>query len=98
MKTAMQEFLDYMKEYNMILVKEGIEPNLLIKMLQHKAEKLLEKEKEQIKEAWYNGGVNGMGLFETNTGEEYYNETYFQQEDKTFKQKSKWTSVDNTKH
>jgi hypothetical protein len=37
-----------------------------------------EREKEQIKEAWYNGGVNGMGLFETNTGEEYYNQTYNQ--------------------
>jgi len=68
--------------------------NVIKKQVEH----LLEKEKEQIKEAWYNGGVNGMGLFETNTGEEYYNETYFQQEDKTFKQKSKWTSVDNTKH
>ncbi len=33
-------------------------------------------EKEQIKDAWYNGGVNGMGLFETNTGEEYYNKNY----------------------
>jgi hypothetical protein len=33
-------------------------------------------EKEQIKNAWYNGGVNGMGLFETNTGEEYYNKNY----------------------
>jgi hypothetical protein len=33
-------------------------------------------EKEQIKEAWYNGGTNGMGLFETNTGEEYYNKNY----------------------
>jgi hypothetical protein len=40
------------------------------------AQFLLEKEKEQIKEAWYNGGINGMGLFETNTGEEYYNQTY----------------------
>jgi hypothetical protein len=38
----------------------------------------LVKEKEQIKEAWYNGGINGMGLFETNTGEEYYNQTYNQ--------------------
>jgi hypothetical protein len=33
-------------------------------------------EKEQIKDAWYNGGTNGMGLFETNTGEEYYNKNY----------------------
>jgi hypothetical protein len=29
------------------------------------------------------------------TGEQYYNQTYNQQEDKTFKQKSKWTEVDN---
>jgi hypothetical protein len=36
----------------------------------------LNLEKEQIKDAWYNGGVNGMGLFETNTGEEYYNKNY----------------------
>ncbi len=40
------------------------------------AKSLIIKEKEQIKEAWYNGGINGMGLFETNTGEEYYNQTY----------------------
>jgi len=33
-------------------------------------------EKEQITEAWYDGGINGMGLFETNTGEEYYNKNY----------------------
>jgi len=33
-------------------------------------------EKEQIKDAWYDGGTNGMGLFETNTGEEYYNKNY----------------------
>jgi hypothetical protein len=38
----------------------------------------LEKEEKQIKEAWYNGGINGMGLFETNTGEEYYDQKYNQ--------------------
>jgi hypothetical protein len=36
----------------------------------------LNLEKEQITEAWYDGGTNGMGLFETNTGEEYYNKNY----------------------
>jgi hypothetical protein len=72
MKTAMQEFLDYMKEYNMILVKEGIEPNLLIKMLQHKAEKLLEQEKEQIIDAYY-GNIDGVYGYRE-AGEEYYNQ------------------------
>ena len=74
MKTAMQEFLDYMKEYNIILVKEGIEPNLLIKMLQHKAEKLLEQEKEQIIDAYNNG--QQIPPFEY--AEQYYNQTYNQ--------------------
>jgi hypothetical protein len=83
MKTSMQEFLDYMKEYNMILVKEGIEPNLLISMLQHKAEKLLEKEKEQmivfgkkmqlVQHVSYDDDITYC--FEP---EEYYNQTYNQ--------------------
>jgi hypothetical protein len=85
MKTSMQEFLDYMKEYNMILVKEGIEPNLLISMLQHKAEKLLEKEKEQmivfgkkmqlVQHVSYDDDITYC--FEP---EEYYNQTYNQNE------------------
>jgi hypothetical protein len=74
MKTAMQEFLDYMKEYNMILVKEGIEPNLLISMLQHKAEKLLDLEKEQIIEA-INSWCSDDNIL---TPEQYYNQTYNQ--------------------
>ena len=72
----MQEFLDYMKEYNIILVKEGIEPNLLIKMLQHKAEKLLEQEKEQIIDAYY-GKIDGVFGYREE-GQEYYNQTYNQ--------------------
>ncbi len=82
MKTAMQEFINYMKEYNMILVKEGIEPNLLIKMLQHKAEKLLEKEKEQIIKARIDGDENYslIGGKRYEYAEQYYNETYKQNE------------------
>jgi uncharacterized protein YaaW (UPF0174 family) len=76
MKTAMQEFLDYMKEYNIILVKEGIEPNLLIKMLQHKAEKLLEQEKQQIIDSYY-GNIDGVFGYREE-GQEYYNQTYNQ--------------------
>jgi hypothetical protein len=82
MKTAMQEFLDYMKEYNMILIKEGIEPNLLIKMLQHKAEKLLEKEKEQIENTFADGFVEGIETQKSGEQllfpEQYYNQTYKQ--------------------
>jgi hypothetical protein len=68
MQTVLQELISELKSiesYDHIL--HGI-----IK----RAESKLEKEKKQIKEAWYNGGVNGIGLFETNTGEEYYNQTY----------------------
>ena len=35
-------------------------------------------DKEQKIEAWYNGAINGAGLFEINTGEQYYNETFGQ--------------------
>jgi uncharacterized protein YaaW (UPF0174 family) len=65
-----------MKEYNIILVKEGIEPNLLIKMLQHKAEKLLEEEKQQIIDAYY-GKIDGVYGYRE-AGEQYYNQTYNQ--------------------
>jgi hypothetical protein len=82
MKTAIQEFLDYMKEYNIILVKEGIEPNLLIKMLQHKAEKLLEQEKQQIMKANMDGYKEGCTFHSFGhrplTTEEYYRQTYNQ--------------------
>jgi hypothetical protein len=65
MKTAMQELIE--------LIENGETELYLIE--NHK-QIWLEKEKEQIKNAWYNGGINGMGLFEINTGEEYYNQTY----------------------
>jgi hypothetical protein len=52
----------------------------------------LEKEKEQIVKAF------ASGWNWNSDPEKYYQENYGQEEDKTFKQKSKWTSVDNTKH
>ena len=66
MKTALQEWIEWLKAYEYELPLE----------LQVKAKELLEKEKEQIKRDWYNGALNGMGLFEINTGNEYYNQTY----------------------
>jgi hypothetical protein len=74
MKTAMQELIEWGDE---MLLKYP-QKNLGFGEVIDKAEELLEKEKEQIKNAWYNGGINGMGLFEINTGEEYYNQTYNQ--------------------
>lgn len=74
MKTAMQELIEELKEYNSILVREGIEPKPSIQMFQHLAEKLLEKEKEQIIEAFEQGIEFG---FPTN-GSNYFNKTYNQ--------------------
>ena len=51
----------------------------------------LEKEKEQIIRAF------ASGWNWNSDPEKYYQENYVQKEDKTFKQKSKWTSVDETK-
>ncbi len=93
MKTAMQELLEWLdvkieileNEYSMSIASG-------IRAAKMEAEKLLEKEKEQIKTAF------ASGWNWNSDPEKYYQETYVQQEDKTFKQKSKWTSVDNTKH
>ncbi len=53
-------------------------------------EKYLEKEKYQIQKSYKDhhdlGHIYGLDT------EQYYNQTYNQQEDKTFKQKSKWTT------
>ena len=82
MQTAMQVLITELKYVEEWPMMSGI-----IK----RAEELLEKEKEQIKTAF------ASGWNWNSDPEKYYQETYVQQEDKTFKQKSKWTSVDNTK-
>jgi len=66
----------------------------------------LEKEKEQIMEAFVNGKNKPRHIFQL--GEQYYNQTFNQdrelgkevtdllenyKKDKTFKQKSKWTKL-----
>jgi len=73
----MQELIDEMDIIKGQLWQEGLkDKSTMISDMIKKAVDKLEKEKEQIKEAWYDGGTNGMGLFETNTGEEYYNKNY----------------------
>jgi hypothetical protein len=65
MKTAMQELTDYMKTY-FHLTDESLEM----------FDKALEKEKEQIIDAYY-GKINGVFGYREE-GEEYYNQTYNQ--------------------
>jgi hypothetical protein len=79
MKTAMQLMLEDLElRYKVLSNAEMLQACGAIEGTIDYAKSLIIKEKEQIKEAWYNGGINGMGLFETNTGEEYYNQTYNQ--------------------
>lgn len=92
MKTAMQELIEWFD-----IAIEGLKGNDSTDFAEGlvaarvKANKSLEKEKEQIKTAF------ASGWNWNSDPEKYYQENYVQQEDKTFKQKSKWTSVDNTK-
>jgi hypothetical protein len=74
MKTAMQELIDYVDS---IWSNSGWEETI-----KEKANDLLEKEKEQIIEAYEDGKQNGMDSI-TNVhmyiiGEIYYNQTYNQ--------------------
>jgi hypothetical protein len=83
MKTAMQELIDELERVRLMT-----NMNFVIRI----ATDLLQKEKEQIVKAF------ASGWNWNSDPEKYYQENYGQEEDKTFKQKSKWTSVDNTKH
>ena len=93
MKTAMEEFIEYLEKAYYINELTNFDKDKI---------QFLEKEKEQIMKANMDGYKEGCTFHSFGhrplTTEEYYRQTYNQQEDKTFKQKSKWTSVDNTKH
>jgi hypothetical protein len=65
MKTAMQELIEWMEHWK-------IEP--LSEFQQGKIKELLEKEKEQIIDAYY-GKINGVFGYREE-GERYYNQTY----------------------
>jgi hypothetical protein len=81
MKTAMQELIEY---YNRaIFIEESPMLNLQLRKYRMKAQLLLEKEKEQIKDAWDAGMSEGIGTTMADLdwdGEfiNYYNETYNQ--------------------
>ena len=79
----MQELIDELERVRLMT-----NMNFVIRI----ATDLLQKEKEQIVKAF------ASGWNWNSDPEKYYQENYGQEEDKTFKQKSKWTSVDNTKH
>ena len=88
MKTAMQELIEKLKAQQKILEKEdSIVLAAALYAGQRMAEELLEKEKEQIMNAYSDGakgGANGtkgqheFGWVSIQTKEKYYNQTYNQ--------------------
>ncbi len=93
MKTAMQELIEiFNHELKLGEATLSNDEGYMLKWAIFNAKTLIEKEKEQIVKAF------ASGWNWNSDPERYYQETYVQEEDKTFKQKSKWTSVDNTKH
>lgn len=67
MKTAMQELIEWLNDYPTNV------PTIHKSAVISKAESMLEKEKEQIADAWEDG-VSMMNTIID--GEEYYNETF----------------------
>jgi hypothetical protein len=67
MKTAMQELIDELESVKVFKYK-----NLVIRLVKNK----LEKEKEQIIDAYY-GNIDGVFGYREE-GQEYYNQTYNQ--------------------
>ena len=98
MKTAMQELIEKVEHAISYNVEGGLVEKYTWTELFNDMELALEKEKEQIIDAWDKRGstiVPRYFLEENITSEECYNQTYSQnrelpKEDKTFKQKSKW--------
>ena len=85
MKTVLQELIDELES-----IKGYKYGGLVIRIMKDR----LEREKEQIIDAFLNGKVN----HNKDWSEEYYNKTYNQdrelsKEDKTFKRKSQWTKL-----
>jgi len=77
MKTPLQELIDIINEKR----KESDISNTLLRFCVVEAEKLLEKEKQQIIDAFNNGMNNSEYFFtpnfrECNESEQYYHETY----------------------
>jgi hypothetical protein len=73
-KTALQELMEWMNEASEII---PVEPYYVYR----KAEELLAKEENQIKDAYVAGEENAMDChsipnFKDITADEYYNETY----------------------
>lgn len=72
-KTAMQTLIDELRDYKRTTHSDKLAITFWIIM----AEKLLEKEKEQIMMAYNDGRVNQV-LKQSKKSEQYYNETYKQ--------------------
>ena len=83
-KTALQELIQKLESFKTEL-KEKYDGDPLvtrgISIAIKEANKLLEKEKEQIKKSYLEGDGNGCGCYDFLTNEDaeqYYNETYKQ--------------------
>lgn len=75
MKTAMQEMVDWLSQY--IDYEESQLVQMRLMACRMKAQMLLEKEKEQIIDAYCNGYQDGSTL-ELIQSDEYYNQIYEQ--------------------
>ena len=71
MKTAMQELIEFIDD------KFIVSNSPQISSIYHKAQELLEKEKEQIMNSYWDGGQDVPST--EKRCEQYYNETYNQQ-------------------
>jgi len=74
MKTAMQELIEWLN--GEIYTEQDPLTQMKITAYRMKAQLLLEKEKEQIIDAYY-GKINGVFGYREE-GEQYYNQTYNQ--------------------
>jgi len=73
MKTALQELIEIIKDKR----KESDISNTLLRFCQIEAEKLLEKEKQQLKETWNDGFMTmSWDKMVSDKREDYFNETF----------------------
>ena len=78
MKTPMQELIEWTDKLISILPEDSIGVRNQLIIVREKTESLLEKEKEQIMDAWIEGGGCSYLSIESDMilAEEYYNETF----------------------
>jgi hypothetical protein len=83
MKTAIQELIEKFQQYNKPKIKGLVRINMSLDNVIEFCEEALEKEKEQIIDAYEDGKENERdsitNIYNYRIGEFYYNQTYNQQ-------------------